>query len=118
MIIELLYSPTKFRSTSIEPYFIDNQKLVPDSSASIQVPPTEKSTASSAPAEISQTEISPADNPPLEYVAKSPSITLASLAPVKRDCGQLRKYPEQANIAALSDICFLIDESDVFIKKY
>lgn len=117
MIIELPHGPTKFRSTSIKPYFIDNQEPVPDSPAPTQVPTAEEPPAELAPAETTQTETPPADISPIEYAAKSPSVTLASLALVKRDRGQPRKYPEQANIAAPSDICFLMDDSDVFIKN-
>ena len=117
VIIELPHGPTKFRSTSIKPYFIDNQEPVPDSPAPTQVPTEGETPAGSAPAETPQTETPPADIPPIEYAAKSPSATLASLALVKPDCGQPRKYREKANIAAPSDICFPMNESDVFIKN-
>ena len=118
VIIELPHGPTKFRSTSIKPYFIDGQEPIPDSPSSTQVPPAEEAPpAETGPPETPQTETSPADITPIEPAAKSPSATLASLALVKRGRGQPRKYLEQANIAAPSDICFLMDEFDVFINK-
>ena len=112
VIIELPYGPTKFRSTSIKPYFIDNQEPVSDSIAPTQVPPAEVT-----PEEIPQTEAPPADIPPIEPAAKPPPAPLASLGSVKRGRGRPKKYPKQANIAAPSDICFLMDEFDVFINK-
>ena len=42
---------------------------------------------------------------------------LASLARVKQGRGQPKKHPEQANFVAASDIYFLIDEPNVFIKN-
>ena len=53
----------------------------------------------------------------IKLTAESSSATLASLALVKQGHGQPRKYPEQANIAIPSDICFLIIEFDAFINK-
>ena len=117
MIIKLPHGPTKFKNILIKLYFIDNQELVPNSSASIQVPPVEKSPTGLAPAKTPQIETSLADNLLIEYAAKSPSAILTSLVLVKQDRRRPRKYPKQANIAAPSNICFLIDESDVFIKN-
>lgn len=42
---------------------------------------------------------------------------LVSLAPVKQSRKQPKKYLKYANIATPSGICFLINESDVFINK-
>ena len=117
MSIELPHSPTKFRSTSIKPHFIDNQESITDGLASIQIPLAEAPPAETSPLETPQTGTSPADITPMKPAAKSPSATLASLALVKRGCGQPRRYPEQANIVAPLDICFLIDKFDVFINK-
>ena len=83
VIIELPHGPTKFRSTSIKPYFIVNQEPIPDSPASKQVSPAEAPPAETGPPETPQTETSPADITPIESAAKSPSATLASLALIK-----------------------------------
>ena len=111
VIIELPHGPTKFRSTSIKPYFIgsisiDNQQ--PEHPVLNSPAQTEETSSAGIP----QTEAPPADVPPIKE-----SAPLASLASVKRSRGRPRNYPEQANIAAPSDICFLIDESDIFIKN-
>ena len=42
---------------------------------------------------------------------------LASLARIKQGRGRPRKYLEQANFVAVSDIYFLMDELNVFIKN-
>ena len=118
VIIELPNGPTKFRSTSIKPYFIDNQELIPDSPASTQIPPVKAPPIESCPPKTSQIETSLTDITPIEPVAKSPSATLTFLALVKQGHRQPRKYLEQANIAAPSDIYFLMNEFDVFINKY
>ncbi len=107
VIIGLPHCPTKFRSTSIKPYFIDstsidNHQLVPNSSAPTQAPRTE-----APPAEVPLTEA------PQAEASLAP---LASLASVKYGRGRLRKHPEQANIV-FSDICFVMDEFDVFTNK-
>ena len=112
-----MHGPTKFRSISIKPYFIDNQEPRSDSSASIKVPSIEASPAETGPLETFQTKISLADITSIEPTTKSPSATLASLVLVKQGLGRPRKYPEQANIAAPSDIYFFIDKFDVFINK-
>ena len=57
----------KFRSTSIKLYFINNQELVPDSLAPIQV-----LLAEVIPAETPQTEAPQADITSIEIGAKSP----------------------------------------------
>ena len=100
------------RSTSIKPYFINNPESVPDSLALTQVPP-----AKVTPAKTPQTEAPTADVTSIEPTVESPSATLASLASIKQGRGRLRKYLKQANVAAPSDICFLMDEFDVFIKN-
>ena len=117
MIIGLLYGHTKFRSLSIKPYFKDDQQPVPDSFAPIQVPQAEAARTKIAFIETPQTDATPADIPTIEPVAKPPLALLALLDPVKRGGGRLKKYPEQANIAAPSDICFLIDKFNMFINK-
>ena len=104
VIIELPHGPTKFRNTSIKPYFIDNQKFILDNSASIQILPADKSPAGSAPTETPQTKTSSANNLPIKYAAKLSSATLAFLALVKQDRGRPRKYLKQANITAPLDI--------------
>ena len=43
--------------------------------------------------------------------------SLAFLAQVKQGRGRPKKLPEQANFTAPSDICFLIDKLNVFIKN-
>ena len=107
VIIRLPHGPTKFRSTSIKPYFIDstsieNHQLVPNSSAPTQATRTE------APlAEVPLTEAPPAE---------APLAPLASLASVKYCHGRLTKHPEQAKIA-FSDICFVMIKFDVFTNK-
>ena len=69
------------------------------------------------PEEIPQTEAPPADILPIEPAAKSPPTPLALLGLVKQGRGRPKKYPKQANIAALSNICFLMDGFNVFINK-
>ena len=107
VIIGLPHGLIKFRNTSIKPYFIhstsiDNHQLVPNSSTTTQAPQTE-----APPAEVPPTEAPPAE---------APLATLASLASVKHGRGRLRKHLEQANIA-FSDICFVMDEFNVFTNK-
>lgn len=53
----------------------------------------------------------------MKYAAKLLSAILAFLALVKQSYEQLRKYLEQANIAAPTNIYFLINKSDTFIKN-
>ena len=89
VIIELPHGPTKFRSTSTKPYFIDNQEFVSDSIAPTQIPPAEVT-----PEEILQIEAAPADIPPIEPTAKPPPAPLASLGPIKRGRGRPKKYSE------------------------
>ena len=107
-----MHSFIKFQSTSIKPYFIDNQEPVPDSLTFTQVFPAEVT-----PKEISQTKPPSADILLIKLVAKPPLAAIVLLGPVKQDCEQPKKYPEQANITALSDICFLMDDFDVIINK-
>ena len=83
------------------PYFIDKKEPVP---APTQIPPAEATHA-----ETPQTKAPPADVTSIEPAAKSLSVTLASLASTKRGRGRPRKYPEQVNITAPSNICFLMD---------
>lgn len=45
------------------------------------------------------------------------STSLAFLTLVKRSCKQPRKHSKQASIITLLNICFLIDNFDVFINK-
>ncbi len=127
MIIGLPHGPTKFRSISIKPYFIDStsiddHQLVPNSFALTQAPRTEAplaevSPTEASPAEVLSTEAPPAEVPPTDAPqAKAPSAPLASLTSVKHGQGRPGKHPEQANIA-FSDICFVIDEFDVFTNK-
>lgn len=117
-MIKLPHGPTKFRSTSFKCYSIDNQKPILDSPVSTQILSAEASPVEIAPTETSQTKISPSDTPSIKHAVKSPSATLVSLVLVKQSHGRGRKYPKQANIAAPLDICFLINESDIFIKNY
>ena len=108
VIIELPHGLTKFRATLIKPYFIDHQQLVLNSSAPTQIPQLKTPHA----------EVLLAETPQIEApTAKSSSAPLASLASVKQSRGQPRKYSEQANIIAQSDIYFQMDESNVFIKN-
>lgn len=88
-----------------------------NSHASTQIPTAKKLSIDLAFAETPQTETTPAYILPIKYTAKSFSATLTSLALVKQDHKQLRKYLEQAKIAGISDICLLMDKSDVFIKN-
>ena len=71
--------------------------------------------------EVPQIEVSSANvssiGISLAEVLSAPLAPLASLTRVKQGRGQPKKHPEQANFAAPSDICFLIDEPDVFIKN-
>lgn len=117
MIIELLHDPIKFRSILIKPYFIDKQEPISDSPTSIQVLPAEVPPTKISPPETSQTETNLANITLIEPAAKSPLAILAFQAPVKQTCRQPKKYPKQANIAAPSDICFLINEFNIFINK-
>ena len=83
MIIGLPHGPTKFRSTLIKPYFIDDQQPVPDNPTPIQVRQAKVACAKIAPAETPQTDVTPADIPPIEPAAKLPPTPLALLDPVK-----------------------------------
>ena len=76
IIIALPYSPIKFRSTSIKPYFIDNifirdQQLIPNSSTStqeialVEIPQTEVSLANILLIETSLVEVLSAPFAPL-----------------------------------------------------
>lgn len=62
-------------------------------------------------ADISSIEVS------LAEVFLALLVPLASLAQVKQGRGQPRKYTKQANFAIPSDICFLIDKFNMFIKN-
>ena len=104
MIIELLHGLTKFKNTLIKPYFINNQESLLDSPASTQVSLVEAPPRETVSPKTTQTKTSPADIIPIKSVAKLPLATLASLALVKQGHGQLRKYLDQTNISALSDI--------------
>ena len=42
---------------------------------------------------------------------------MAPPALIKHSCGQPKKYLEQVNIAAVLDICFLLDKCNIFINK-
>ena len=84
VIIELPHSFTKFKNTSIKPYFINNQEPISDNPAFIQVPLAKPPPAEIGPLETLQTEISQADITPIEPAAKSPLATLASLTLVKQ----------------------------------
>ena len=116
VIIELPHGPMKFRSTSVKPYFIDNtsidnQQLIPNS-----LVPMQQTTS----AEVPQIQVPSANISPTEAsLAKAPlkKTPFASLAQVKQSRRRPRKYSEHANIVAASDICFLMDEFDVFINK-
>lgn len=117
VIIELSYSPIKFRSTSIKPYFIDNKSINNNKflsecfvSSLIQVPTIEAPTIKKSFAKVFPTKKLPI------YISAI-SIPLASLALVKHNHKQLKKYLEQVNIASQSDICFVKNKFDKFIKK-
>ena len=85
VIIELPHDLIKFRSIPIKPYFIDNQQPIPDNPTLIQVSQAEAPPIKARLIEITQT-IAPLANILLikTPVAKSPSVLLASLVPVKR----------------------------------
>lgn len=89
VIIELPHGPTKFRSISIKPYFIDNMSIgdnqpVQNSSAptTIQVPSIEAGLAEVPPTHGLPIQVPPASAP------------LETLTPVKRGRRRPRKYPE------------------------
>ncbi len=65
--------------------------------------------------QISSVNVSPTKVFSVEALPKK--MPLTSLARVKQGCGQPKKYPEHTNIAATSDICFLINKFDMFINK-
>jgi hypothetical protein len=101
-IIELLSEPTKFRATSIKPYYQktnneeDQSANQPDDQSSLNVTPSSMNLVP-----INETSIS---TPIVEFSAK-------------RDGGKLRKYSvTQANFTSDSNICFLLNESffDIF----
>lgn len=117
MIIELLHVPTKFRNTLIKSYFIDNKEAVSDSLVLTQLLKIEKPPMGSAFVETPQIETLPRNISLIKYAVKSPIAILVFLGLIKQNCEQPRKYLKLANITVLSDICFLIDKSVVFIKN-
>lgn len=80
MIIELSHSSTKFKSTLVKPYFIDNQEPIPDSPISTQVPSAKTPSTKTGFLETLQTEISLVNIISIKLVAKSSLATLAFLA--------------------------------------
>ena len=117
VIIGLPHGPTKFRSTSIKPYFIDgtsidNHQLMINSSESPQAPQTKAPSEEVTPTEAPSAEVTRTDAP----LAEAPLAPLASLASVKHCRGRPSKHLEQASIA-FSHICFVMNEFDVFTNK-
>lgn len=94
IMIKLFYGLTKFRSTSLKSYFIDNQEPILESPASTQIPPAKAPSTETALAKIPQTKTLLANIPPIKHAAKSLLTTLASLTLVKQSHGQSRKYPK------------------------
>lgn len=68
--------------------------------------------------ETPQIQIFPANILTTEVFVAAAFLTPSTLlVSVKQNREQLKKYLEQANIIALSDTYFLIDEFDTFINK-
>ena len=117
MIIKLPYGPTKFKSTSIKPYFINrtsinNNQPLPESSVPT---PTQTSAIETSTTEKDSAEVPLTEGIPI--YATAISTPLVSFATVKLGCRQPRKLPEQLNFMSQSDICFVMDEFDMFINK-
>lgn len=100
MIIELLYGSTKFKSILTKSYFIDSKSINDNESmpknfilTPIQIPIIEAPAIEKGLAEIPLTKKLPIHIPAI-------SIPLASLVLVKCNRRQLKKYPEQVNIAS------------------
>ena len=108
---------TKFRSILIKSYFIDSIFIKDQQSISNSSTLTQKTTS----VKVFQIEVPLADILSIEIFLVE--IFLAFLAllsfldRVKKRRGQPRKHLEKANFAVLLDICFLIDELNVFIKN-
>lgn len=116
-MIELLYGSTKLRSSLIKLYFINNQELVLNSLGFTQVLSAKKPPAKIALVKTSQIEIFSTNILLIKYTTQLLSTILAFLALIKQNYRELKKYFKQTKIAALLDICFIIDKSNVFIKN-
>lgn len=68
-------------------------------------------------AKTTETKTLVVDTALIKSVAQSLLVLLVLLAPVKQDGKRHKKYPKQANITALSNTCFVIDEFHAFINK-
>lgn len=78
MIIELLYGFTKFQSTLIKPYFINNQEFISNNFVATLI-----SLAKALFTEISQIKILLVNILLIKHIAKLFPKILASLAPIK-----------------------------------